>query len=69
MNVLIEYRRLNSKPKLNEILKEIIENNKKQKKAEKARILELMNRMNKAEEQKEIIYINDMQAKEVHEFL
>lgn len=59
MTILIQYRKVNTKPKLNEILKNIIENNKRQKKAEKARILELMNRMNRAEEEKEENYINE----------
>jgi len=44
MKVLIEYRKQNYKPKFNEILKDLIENNKKQKKLEKQRVLELMNR-------------------------
>ncbi len=69
MSVLIEYRRKNNKPKFNEILKNIIENNKKQKKAEKARILEMMNRMNRAEEEKQENYINESESKQIHDFL
>ena len=69
MKVLIEYRKQNYKPKFNEILKDLIENNKKQKKLEKQRVLELMNRQNKVEEQKELEFMSSSVTQECWEFL